>query len=164
MTNVQEMKRIARFALYGAVGFGVGGLLAEALPLLGPVAYVARGALGGAALGLALRRRAIALALAGGIGFGAGLLALLPLVFDNPFGGVWDDAFFGAIVGTILGIALGLALWDWQKIIGLALAGALGFGIGGMIISLGWTLMGVTGGAFLGAALGYLERGRQTSA
>ena len=72
---------------------------------------------------------------------------------------------FLAVMGMVGGGALGLALQNRREIIGLALAGALGFGIGGMILYathldrwLEFVLMGIIGGAFLGAALGYLEK------
>jgi len=176
MMKTQELRRIGRFALFGAVGFGIGGLILDVGPVPGMIGSPIMGALGGAALGLALRRRAIALGLTGAIGLLVGILAVLPLALDEhrPFGGDWDGVFFGAIMGTILGAALGLALWDWRKIMGLALAGAIGFGIGfgiGFAIFMSaidmtiiGLLSGIIGGAFLGAALGYLERGRQTSA
>ena len=75
--------------------------------------------------------------------------------------------------GALGGAALGLALRDKREIIGLALAGALGFLIGSMIATylhywLGFgflltvimfSLQGIIGGASLGAALGYLEKG-----
>ena len=64
-----------------------------------------------------------------------------------------------------------LGLKDKMKIIGLALAGFLGFGIGWLIANnlsyrydwwlqaiVRFTLSGIIGGALLGATLGYLER------
>ncbi len=174
MSDTQEKKLenvgIGRCALFGAVGFGVGGLIGEALvgvagssSLLGvPI----MGAIGGATLGLALRRKVATLALVGAIGFLAGPLAGM---FVWGFAGGKDLAgvLFLAVTGMIGGAALGLALRNRREIIGLALAGALGFGISGIFLYtthldltpwLGFVLMGIIGGAFLGATLGYLEK------
>ena len=90
-----------------------------------------------------------------------------------------------AVTGMIGGAALGLALRNWRKTIALALAGALGFGIGIMILmfiplhfvldvfytlteaeillgvnkfTLMVTIIGIPGGASIGAVLGYLEK------
>jgi hypothetical protein len=89
---------------------------------------------------------------------------------------------YGIAPGVCIGIALGLTFLDLNKIIGLGLAGALGFGIGMLIVYpsfhpwtglgipgnlkpwFGWILWGVIGGAFLGAALGYLEKRRADKA
>ncbi len=77
--------------------------------------------------------------------------------------------------GICIGIALGLTFLDLKRIIGLGLAGALGFGIGMAICYpyfrlwsgwgipgnfkpwLGWILWGVIGGGFIGATLSYIE-------
>lgn len=257
------MKRIAMFALFGAVGFGIGGLFPGPAALFAFAAnfqrtevwavvfafavlgfgFAAKGALGGTALGLALRggRRTAALALWGGIGFLIGGFAnVLPMVLVEFGGGMidfLDEALGGAVLGglggTALGLALrrgrrgvatlalfggigfvaggflgaslcysflffrsgggmfqvappgialldgafggaalGLALRDGRKVIGLALAGALGFWLGSMITNylhswLGFgflltvfmfSLQGIIGGASLGAVLGYLEK------
>ena len=81
-----------------------------------------------------------------------------------------------------MGLALGITFFDLKKIIGLGLAGALGFGIGMLIMYsssfhpwtgwdipgnikpwLGWVLWGVIGGTCLGATLGYLEKKKVAS-
>jgi hypothetical protein len=211
MMKTQGLKRIARFSLLGAVGFGIGGAvfgiggagfriepiggwfldfnggsfwLQGQAPWLPGFAIL--GALGGAALGLALGnwRKVWVLALAGTIGFFVLNIILMLIVsailffFINPIveiinsyqglwfeGNVWCSITFGAIPGALGGAALGLALLDWKKFIGLALAGSLGFGIGMKIICtspldplLGWVLWGIMGGSALGATLGYLEK------
>jgi hypothetical protein len=196
------MKRISRFALFGAVGFCIGGIfpvlamfLAFAfafergeswhiwvitLVILG-AGFFAKGSIGGKALKLALRksqRSASSLALYGAIGFivGGFLRFFLPAIFSGA-GGLWYPVIsFSAFLldgfeGAIGGAAMGLALKDMRKILGLALAGFLGFGIGWIVANylgyrLEWlpqsiirfTLSGIIGGALLGAALGYLER------
>lgn len=67
----------------------------------------------------------------------------------------------------MLGASLGVAFLDLGRIVVLALAGAVGFGIGfGFLDYLTYffgttqfaTVAGIIGGASLGAALGYLER------
>ena len=178
MSNAQEKKienvSIAKFALFGAAGFGIGGLteflimeLAGENLLFFMLAFPIPGALGGAALGLALRRKVTTLALLGAIGFLVG--ALIGFFIGEELGGEnlgLAGFLFSAVRGMIGGAALGLALRNWRAIIGLTLAGAIGFGIGWTIFSatpldppwLGWVLMGIIGGAFLGAALGYLEK------
>ena len=74
--------------------------------------------------------------------------------------------------GALGGAALGLALKDGTKIIGLALAGALGFWLGSIIANyihhwLGFgfpltvtmfSVQGIIGGASIGAVMGYLEK------
>jgi hypothetical protein len=175
----QEMKRIARFALFGAVGFGIGGIVfmiiitqGETLPLAFSSPAV-MGAIGGAALGLALRdwKVILILTLLGAIGFLTGaIIALLSGSFIWEFLGDTGFAFFfSAMMGAIGGAALGLPSFDWRRIIGLALAGALGFGTGIIMLTTplyGWLQMclwGIFGGVLVGAALGYLEKGKQRS-
>jgi MFS family permease len=215
MVKAQEIKRIAKFALFGAVGFGIGGpiiwgivwflprhlfhwsvfylenrLSSWEIPLLIVVAGF-MGVFGGAALGLALnrgQRKTAFLAIAGVVSFSAGaFLAILPAgflmglreywLFGYPnIEEVWLFVVFGSVLGLVGGMGLGLAMMGRRKFVGLAIAGALGFGIGhtilGMIVHYfessillsPWTAIpGIIGGAFLGAALGFLEKGSQTS-
>ena len=178
------MKRIATFVLWGAIGFGVGGAIGGAiwfgfeLPQYG---FAVMGAIGGASLGLASRSWKMAglLALAGAIGFGIGLLLGFFIVLA-----VWgppvhvERLFRGAVGGVVGGILLGIALRNRLAVVLLALTGALGFGVA-MQAHLGWyitqqwlppqmpyamegavisAMWGIIGGAFLGAALGYLEK------
>ena len=146
------MRRLIRFALFGAVGFGIGGLLLGVVVLLEfnfrfpylarwaieLLAFVVKGALGGMALGLALRRDKKTLALFGSGGFLAGgLLAL----FWEPVGIKYTvysgiTIIGGALGGAVLGLALrqkyqkrALAL-NTMKIIVMAVAGSLGILIG----------------------------------
>lgn len=166
------MKSITKFALWGAVGFGLGGILNF---------LSAEGAIGGFALGLALgnRKQAWLLALAGFVGFAAGRAAMIFLgyaMFD------WGSEPFlvipvtGAVMGIIGGASLGLALRSWLVAGVLAVAGAIGFGLGQVAYhglemlavtdgSTGLSILsffstrvawGIIGGAFLGASLGYL--------
>ena len=199
MMKAQEIKRIAKFALFGAVGFGIGGVIIGAgflakltaeegigLILLGGIAT---GAIGGAALGLALNRgwrKTALLAIAGAVSFSAGaFLAILPVgflvwlrdywLFGYPnIEEVWLFVVFGSVLGLVGGAGLGLAMRGCGTSLGLAIAGALGFGIGHMILGMivhyfehfvllfsPWTaILGIIGGSFLGAALGFLEKGR----
>jgi hypothetical protein len=189
-----------RFVLFGAVGFGIGwavagffnsGFNAITAPPFPPgrgaepppwcatwpphLSWFFAGACGGAALGLALRsrKRVVALALAGSLGFGVSffLFFVLAFLFGFPLVSVGMGAFGG--------ILLGLALADWRGVVLLGLAGMVGFGIGGAIaaalgmpvLGIDWeqpplwlvrymlvqAMVGLIGGASLGAAFGYLE-------
>ncbi len=167
---------LARFVLFGAAGFGIGGTIAWPIgyyfliELMIPIA----GGLGGASLGLALRdrRKLVVLALLGALGTFLGLLVAASLgSFVN-----YSMMLIGPVFGTVLGAALGLAFLDLRRIVALALAGAAGFGVGvpageflGPLVDSFEDIpffenapfifiAGVTGGAALGAALGYLER------
>jgi hypothetical protein len=178
-----KRKSIPWLALWGAVGFGIGGAIGGAiwfgfeLPQFG---FAILGAIGGASLGFMSNgwRRAWLLALFGAVGFGVGLLIGFFIVIT-----IWEPPyvaklFIGAVGGAIGGAFLGLALRNWGKAGLLALAGAIGFGVsmqtrldsqileellstqmpymlaGATILA----ICGVIGGAFLGAALGYLEK------
>lgn len=168
---------ILRFVSLGAAGFGVGGPIAWSagyyLPSLLELSTLLVGAVGGASLGLALgdRRKLVALALLGGLGTTLGLLVATILgSFVN-----YSLILIGSVLGTVIGVSLGLAFLDLRRIVALALAGAVGFGIGvpaGDSLSLLAEIFenlpafrdapfifvaGVAGGAALGAALGYLE-------
>jgi hypothetical protein len=174
----QELRRIGKFALYGAIGFGIGGGVAGGLFmdigyysdwfLLG---FIAFGAIGGLALGLALKDwvRAILLVFFGAIatliGFVLGRIIFGPVDFAYSYVEItiiWG-MIGGAIGGTAVGlVSAGLSFWI------LTLAGAIGFGIGMVIATpvdhwYKWALVGIIGGAFLGAALGYLEKRKTKS-
>jgi hypothetical protein len=186
-------RKVAALALWGGIGFLIGGFsnvlpffvleaggIAFSTDIDGALGGAVLGALGGTALGLALRRgrrRVAALALFGVIGFLAGGFlgaSLLAFLFFRSGGGMLQVASPGIALldGALGGAALGLALRDGRKIIGLALAGALGFWIGSIIANyihywLGFgflltvimfSLQGIIGGASLGAALGFLEK------
>jgi hypothetical protein len=196
------VKRITKFALFGAVGFCIGGIFPGLAMFLAfaftfergeswyiwVIAFVilvagffAKGSIGGKALKLALSKsqQSISpLALYGAIGFiiGGLLRFFLPPIFSG-VGGLWypvisfNTFLLDGLEGAIGGAALGLAFGDKRKVMGLALAGFLGFGISWMIANyLGYrfewlpqtiirfTLSGIIGGALLGVALGYFER------
>jgi hypothetical protein len=180
----ESMKRanhLLRCVLFGAVGFGIGGavsgqlimLLSGLVPgLVGlPLTLFVGGALGGAALGLALRdwRRVVVLALLGVLGLTVGVMAGLILGSFFNYAEVPTTVMVGAVVGT----SLGAAFLDWRTILALAVAGAVGFGVGTLpadfvrfsipiLRQLGeagsYAITGIIGGASLGAALGYLEQ------
>ncbi len=171
---------VMRFVVFGAVGFGVGGAITRPLSLLlpgmvaVPLTVLIAGAVGGAALGLALKNfmRTLILALLGALGLTVGVMAgaILGPLFS------YSEVPIGAIAGAVVGASLGVAFRDWTAILALAVAGAVGFGVGlsagdflrfsvpiirgvgevGSII-----VAGLVGGASLGAALGYSENHRQ---
>ncbi|MFC1956148.1 hypothetical protein ACFLWZ_06485 [Chloroflexota bacterium] len=182
------MNRIARFALWGAVGFGIGGTIGGAITGgLNPFLDLAiLGIFGGASLGFVLKgwKGTIILALAGGFGFvvgtflsviiGMGLGLTLPKALNEIYGLVTPFV-MGAIIGAVGGMALGLALKDWRGAGLLALAGAVGCGVAAQINQslllnllttrilstvVPLTIWGLIGGACLGAALGYLQKRR----
>jgi MFS family permease len=177
------------FALCGAIGFGAGAALpeigAETEELWSPFFYLFAyflsvsfvGAVGGAALGLALRdwKKAILLAVVGSIAFGIGLGYIGFVVLSLSF----LFALQGLVGGAIGGAALGLTVKGFKGAVTLGWGGAIGFGIGGgaadiLIIVTGivpqgivfseetgiflaTVIQGVIGGAVLGAALALSE-------
>jgi len=169
------------FVLLGAVGFGIAGAISARLF---PIGILLGGALGGAMLGLAFKDwgRVVSLALLGLMGLVAGLGAGIGLmVLSAKLLGLDSEALGGtlmiATVGAGVGAALGLAFFGSRMIGALAAAGAVGFGAGAWLYQLishsiptlsqlgeggsfviNLATIGVIGGAFLGAALGYLER------
>jgi len=160
----RKLNGIARLTLFGVIGFGIG----SGFVLLFPsflVTFIIEGTIGGLVFGLALKkdnRRLITLSLLGAIGFGAGALVGFSssLIDGQP---VWAVFVFGSVTGAIGGEFLGLALWNWRKILALAVAGAIGFGLGAIIVdpdrfSLWMIVMAIIGGASLGATLGFLEK------
>ena len=193
MIKAQEMKRIAKFALLGVGGFVIGLVIVfiiaifiegaytgtEAVVALQEtiaIFYAILGASGAAALGLASRRgwrKVTILALVGAIGFAAVSWAREEYWFMPYL--TWEKWSFlisivsSVILGVIIGTALGLTLGGSRKIIGLALAGALGFVIGALFLVIfgiyyehvAWFAgPGIVGFTFLGAALGFLEKGK----
>jgi len=158
-----------RFVLLGAVGFGLGATLAGAL--LGVLGFPLTGAVGGAALGLALKdwRRVVILALLGVLGLTVGAIAG---IIVGSFFYFSSEVPVMVTVGTVVGASLGAAFSDWRTILALAVAGATGFFVGSLpadfvrfsipaLRQLGepgsYVVVGLVGGASLGAALGYLE-------
>lgn len=185
MTKNIDYKRITKFALFGAVGFGIGGLILglafeaagrvnwktadmwESIPiLLFPLFMIIAGAIGGIALGLALRRRiSCFLTFLMAMGFFPGMLAITWILYRLGFSiDDYNHIPFTTLFGLMLGILLGFYLGSWRKFLLLAVAGALGGVLAGAITypvySDAWyiiTFQGVIGGAFLGGALGILE-------
>ncbi len=149
---------VMRFVLFGAVGFGIGSLI--------PIGSM----IGGASLGLALNwkdiRRVIILALLGGLGQSLAVLiiGINVMVFSGPL--IWDYPWrMSTLTGTMVGASLGIGFADWGRVIALAVTGAVGFGIGGVIAGdsqFRFLVAGLIGGASLGAALGYLENRKLT--
>jgi hypothetical protein len=186
--QMQEQKEIIKrrsipaFALWGAVGFGIGGatggiIAVDAATFFG---FAIMGGIGGMSLGLALKSWKMAgfLALAGAVGLsigvlicvfiGLGLGEVLPLP-DL----LWRILGRFTIAGAVTGVALGLPLKGWKEAGFLALAGSIAFLIVEQVqevVPLGlithqllsrvtqMVIWGVVGGALLGAALGYLEK------
>ena len=157
---------VMRFMVFGAVGFGIGGIL----PL--PLNVLIGGALGGAALGLALKDwgRVVILAVLGELGLVLGVMAGLGISHYFFYSSEVPVMF---MMGAVVGASLGAAFLDWKTILTLAVAGAVGFSVGSLPGgSLGFSIpiirqllgaagsiaiAGLVGGASLGAALGYLE-------
>jgi hypothetical protein len=182
MERQETMRAISvmRFVILGAVGFGLGGAISGPLimfltglvpGLVGlPLTLFVGGAVGGAALGLALKdfRRVVILALLGALGLTVGVMAGLILgSFIN-----YSEVLITVMVGAVVGTSLGVAFLNWRTLVAMAVAGAVGFGIGSLpadfvrfsipkLRQLGeagsYAITGIIGGASLGAALGYLE-------
>ncbi len=175
------MKSILAFALLGAVGFGIGGIVSAVIRVSPDTSFqiflsiALIGAIGGASLGLGLKKwsKAGVAALVGAVGFLAATLIVLVIQLslwgEEPpyFAGLFD----GAIIGIILGASLGLALRGWKAAGLLALAGAIGFGaMFQAVLNLefevssakSFGIWGAIAGGTLGVALGYLERRKVT--
>jgi hypothetical protein len=181
------MRRISlgRLAIWSALGFGVGGAIASTTGDLLIVGFIIQGALGGAMLGLALEAwgRTAIMAVACSFGFLVGFfLAFFVVlnVFEPPFSRFFIGAYGGGSGGAMLGLALaGRGRSLGAKVLVLSIAGALGFGLGMEVMGIGiqsdweplrasippevwgaalFTIEGIIGGAFLGAALWLLER------
>jgi hypothetical protein len=171
---------VMRFVILGALGFGIAGAMGI---FLDPLVPLLGGALGGAALGLAFKDlgRVLSLAVLGLMGLLFGSLAGFSLGFlIARVSGLDSEALGGTLMvasaGAVSGAFLGFAFVDWRTIVALAVAGAVGFGVGAWLfqlisqiiptlsqlgedesIAIGATFAGTIGGASLGAALGYLE-------
>jgi hypothetical protein len=178
------------FPLAGGVGLVLGGAIFSgdlpALLLYTPLLSLG-GAFGGAVLGLAFKdfRRVVILAVLGALGFFVGSFIVVGLFFSLSFvraGYGLIEALSAASLGLVIGAVLGLSLRSFRGTGVLALMGLVGFGIGGLITAAlqGFPLQpsesvipvqsaafgaveGIIGGAFLGAALGYLETRKQAS-
>ena len=175
-TKRKKRTNIPAFALWGMIGFGIGGAIGGAIwvtfdaPHLG---FAILGAIGGASLGVALQgwKKAWVLALACAIGFDIGFLIgfFIPLAVWEPIHG--QGFLVGAIGGALGGASIGVALKDWKSAGILSLASAIGFGIAvwitwdklhGLTPQILWgsitlAIWGAIGGTCLGSILGYLE-------
>ncbi len=183
-----------RFVILGAAGFAIGWVIAGLFAVIAAIwlpsmlpyfSYLLAGAFGGAGLGLGLSswKRVAALGLMGALGFGAGLFPLFILGFIGLLPS-WTSIAMG--IGAVGGGALGLVFGDLRRVVILASAGLVGFGIGAVITEalrmplalypfevdfvelwqtpslllqhlLVQAMVGLIGGASLGAALGCLE-------
>lgn len=149
----QQRAFLAGVSLAGAQGFAIAlaamGMLSRVLTInvgdpnlnlaLGTMLYGAAGALGAAFLASTTQWRAftVLFALAGILGCGGGYLISSLLLTSRIQPEISNRTmveavyiFQHAIIGALLGLFLGIALWDFKKILLLALAGAIGFGIG----------------------------------
>jgi hypothetical protein len=188
---VGDRNPIATYALWGAIGFAVGGAVAGSLQLdiknpANPLTMGVMGAIGGASLGLILRswKKAGLAAFAGGVGFAVSSLPVammiafgLPHVKGNVYvgpiiSGVFILFIYGAIQGFAGAASLLIALRNLRRIRQLLMAGTVGFAIGsqaawcwalGLPIEITLAVWGAIGGTALGAALGHLEKRRQVS-
>lgn len=183
-----SVMRFVIFGAVGfGIGWAVAGIFAVIAPMWSPyTSYFFAGACGGASLGAALKdwKRAATLALTGLVGFGLGTYLMFILGFIGLLPG-WTSIAMGT--GLFGGAMLGLTFGDWKRVAALGLAGLVGFGIGGAITAglrmpfvllpfavdfeklqqapllllqhvLVQVMIGLIGGASLGAALGYLEK------
>lgn len=178
MNGSYKKTKPSTVVIAGILGFGIGGLLLGLLlnlelPFLG---FPLEGAIGGLALGLAVGKKPLRLALFGALGFGFGFIAELFISLA-----LWDNFIVRFLGGGVGGLSLGLALGQKRQALYLALAGALGFGIGEAVFSIfrapqnavqefilgygqsawasfGGLVRGLIGGAVLGLTLGIYEQ------
>ncbi|MDO8687696.1 MAG: hypothetical protein Q7K41_03810 [Dehalococcoidales bacterium] len=168
------MRRIIRFALFGAGGFGIGGgiggiIAVDAATFFG---FAIMGGIGGMSLGLALKswRMAGFLALAGMVGLSLGIFISVFIGMAFPLPSLLGRL---TVAGAVTGLALGLPLKSWKASGILALTGALAFIIVEQVqifVPLGlitpqllsrviqMVIWGVIGGTLWGVALGYLTK------
>ena len=178
MNNI-NINRILRFAIFGTIGFGIGGAFLgwaiqfnedrganfgdwETFLLI--IGALLMGAFGGLVLGLALRNkmRILILVVTTSIGsFIASIVGIFTVTNEPTFINI---SLVSLTLGVVLGIAIGIFLLDWKKVIALSLFGAIGGIIGAAITSnfedwsvwYALTIQGSIGGAILGGALGFL--------
>jgi hypothetical protein len=175
----------ASYALYAALGFGVGGAVGGLWFSLDkpafPIVFGIMGAVGGASLGVVLRswQKAGLLALAEFTGFAIGWLplawTLMGLTHRLPLSvtplslafGVLGLLVTGGIQGVIGTVPLLLVIRNRHRAGWLIVAGAAGFALAAQV-SWGWAMglygsvtvaiWGMVGGAFLGGAFGHLVK------
>jgi hypothetical protein len=177
-----HLKRIGRFALIGAGGFGISGLIIglaieaagrvdwknstdiwESMPIfLLPLFMLLAGVIGGAVLGFAMERRmGCIFAVLMGIAFFPGILVVGWILRWSDF---VNNIPFTTLFGLMLGMLLGFTTVSWQKLLLLALAGTVGGVISGAVTysvaNYDWyivTLQGLIGGVFIGGAIGLIQ-------
>ncbi|UCE98379.1 MAG: hypothetical protein JSV74_03405 [Dehalococcoidia bacterium] len=184
-----DPRRVGRFALIGAGGFGISGLIIglaieaagrvdwknstdiwESMPIfLLPLFMLLAGAVAGTVLGFALERRmGCIFAVLMGIAYFPGILVIGWILRWSDF---VNNIPFATLFGLMLGMLLGFTTGKWQKLLLLALAGSIGGVVSGAvtnpIASYDWyivTVQGAIGGAFLGGAIGLIqkEKGKNT--
>ena len=152
METIRAPMSMMWFVILGAVGVGIGG----AFGFLSPWGVFLGGALGGASLGLAFKdvERVVNLAVLSLVGLAVGAVGLLwgfflgiparlGLYDDSPTSkgavvvGVAILLVVGvAILGAMIGAAMGANFGDWRRVVQLAVAGAVGFGVGYLLYDL----------------------------
>lgn len=186
-TNEKNNKKMLSFILVISVGFAVGGLITGMDIIwtyifslfirlndyvLHIILFASWGAIGGLAIGIAAKENKKLYMLLGGIGLGVGF------VVTSPFWNIWPGiGGTGVIIGILEGISLGLYYKKIKSIGVLAVCGAFGFGLGGIIeiMSFGivlstissnivpvirvilFVITGLIGGAALGYGTYYLK-------
>jgi hypothetical protein len=155
---------VMRFVLFGAAGFGIGGIIAGvSWPLVfltsgaSGLLFVLSGAVGGASLGSALgdRRKTMSLAVLGALGSTIGGIVALLTAFGffapMPALSASEDygvrGVMGVLGGAVVGASLSFAFQDWRRFLTLILAGAMGFGAG-VIVGV-FAVQGIFGEDFL---------------
>lgn len=167
---------VAKFAIWGAMGFGVGFGVMEILPVLWVFFVV--GGVGGLFLGVPFGgvRKVVSLVFLMSAGFGVGGTMGFFILMT-----VWDPIGFslaGVTGGALGGAAVGVFLRNFKGLFLLSLSGALAFGVGMWIFdtllratydmtsgsSLPWwafvilhAIGGIVGGGLLGASIGLLQ-------
>ncbi len=194
MKTIGYQKNIFRVAAFGAAGFGLGGLmygLAVQFPpedticlLFTFLGFLAQAAIGGFALGFALRaswHKTLTLALHVTLGFlGGRFLLILPfaIVMGDHFGGNPPESYFvnlllGGVSGVGAGVGISLGSGIKRGMFKLIIAGGIGFGLGMLLTTLlyfgltprhwlGYMIAGIIGGGVLGAAVGSVYQVRFT--
>jgi len=189
-----DIKRTGWFIFVGGVCFSLWGMVMMACSLIGVgdarviAAFFFSGAVSGGLLAVLLRRsrkQAGLMALLGGIGALSYIVWLIIIgIAAGGFerSGSWPASLLVYVMwGATIGALLGVAFKNRRVVIGLALAGAIGFPLGmwlaswlqllifqhtewleyhdgAFVLWLRYGFTGMIGGAFIGAALSFFER------